>query len=165
MEHSLASSASVSQEGSFVLRGSPGWFDLAFVWLFTCAIARAATDVFVVSPGANPPGPWSYVVLVVWLVMTVMSMLLLTAKWCEVLTASEGGISLGFLGQQAPVHHPWSAVGRLEYEGLIDRLLVRDPDGQLRPASWPHALATAAAGLAGTRAAVLVGGRASLGAA
>ena len=51
------------------------------------------------------------------------------------------------------------------YAALPDRLttpLVRDADGTLQPASWPHALAVAAAGLADARAGVLVGGRATV---
>ena len=71
-------------------------------------------------------------------------------------------------GDDPQVNEEWNCdKGRwaFAYATLPDRLttpLVRDPDGQLRPASWPHALATAAAGLAGTRAAVLVGGRATV---
>jgi NADH-quinone oxidoreductase subunit G len=46
----------------------------------------------------------------------------------------------------------------------VDRLttpLVRGADGVLAPASWPEALAAAAAGIKGKRTAVLVGGRAT----
>jgi NADH-quinone oxidoreductase subunit G len=49
------------------------------------------------------------------------------------------------------------------YAGLADRLthpMVRDEDGELRPASWPEALAVAARGLAAARSVgVLPGGR------
>jgi NADH-quinone oxidoreductase subunit G len=50
------------------------------------------------------------------------------------------------------------------YATLPDRVelpMVRDADGELQVVGWPEALAAAAAGLAGTTAGVLVGGRVS----
>ncbi|GAA4660705.1 NADH-quinone oxidoreductase subunit G [Gordonia humi] len=51
------------------------------------------------------------------------------------------------------------------YATRADRItapMVRGDDGVLAPTSWPHALAVAARGLAGVRAGVLVGGRATV---
>jgi NADH-quinone oxidoreductase subunit G len=70
-------------------------------------------------------------------------------------------------GDDAAVNEEWNCdKGRwaFKYVTAIDRLttpLVRGTDGVLAPASWPEALAAAAAGLKGKRAAVLVGGRAT----
>jgi len=52
-----------------------------------------------------------------------------------------------------------------KYLSCKDRVstpLVRGEDGELREASWPEAIARAAAGLSGKRAGVLVGGRATV---
>ncbi len=71
-------------------------------------------------------------------------------------------------GDDPQVNEEWNCdKGRwaFAYATQPDRLttpLVRDAAGILRPASWPHALAVAAAGLTGTRAGVLVGGRATV---
>ncbi|WP_236654653.1 NADH-quinone oxidoreductase subunit G, partial [Streptacidiphilus anmyonensis] len=72
-------------------------------------------------------------------------------------------------GDDPAVNEEWSCdKGRFafRYAQLPDRLrtpLVRDADtGELEPASWPEALAKAAEGLAGKRAGVLVGGRATV---
>jgi NADH-quinone oxidoreductase subunit G len=80
-------------------------------------------------------------------------------------------------GEEPAVNEEWNCdKGRwaFTYATQPDRLtapLVRDPDGVLVPASWPHALAVAAAGLAAARDAdaerprgvgVLTGGRLTL---
>jgi NADH-quinone oxidoreductase subunit G len=80
-------------------------------------------------------------------------------------------------GEEPTVNEEWNCdKGRwaFTYATQPDRLtapLVRDPDGVLVPASWPHALAVAAAGLAAARDAdhehrrgvgVLAGGRLTL---
>ncbi|QKT05961.1 NADH-quinone oxidoreductase subunit G [Gordonia sp. X0973] len=71
-------------------------------------------------------------------------------------------------GDDPAVNEEWNCdKGRwaFAYATQPDRLttpLVRDDSGELRPASWPHALAVAAAGLVDARAAVLVGGRATV---
>ncbi|WP_441250687.1 NADH-quinone oxidoreductase subunit G [Kitasatospora sp. McL0602] len=68
-------------------------------------------------------------------------------------------------GDDPSVNEEWSCdKGRFafRYGQTRERLgtpLVRGADGELAPASWPEALAAAAAGLAGGRAAVLTGGR------
>ncbi|WP_448223246.1 NADH-quinone oxidoreductase subunit G [Gordonia iterans] len=71
-------------------------------------------------------------------------------------------------GDDPEVNEEWNCdKGRwaFAYAQQRDRLttpLVRGDDGALAPASWPHALAAAARGLAGTPAAVLCGGRATV---
>jgi NADH-quinone oxidoreductase subunit G len=68
-------------------------------------------------------------------------------------------------GDDASVNEEWNCdKGRwaFKYVTSVDRLtqpLVRNAEGVLTPASWPEALAAAAAGLKGARAAVLTGGR------
>jgi NADH-quinone oxidoreductase subunit G len=70
-------------------------------------------------------------------------------------------------GDDPEVNEEWNCdKGRwaFTYATQPDRIttpLIRDPDGNLVPASWPHALAAAANGLAAARgrAGVLVGGR------
>ena len=64
------------------------------------------------------------------------------------------------------VNEEWNCdVGRFAFpyisEGRLTHPLVRDEDGELRPASWPEALDVAARGLAAAqgRSAVLAGGR------
>ncbi len=71
-------------------------------------------------------------------------------------------------GADATVNEEWNCdKGRwaFKYVTALDRLttpLVRNADGVLVPASWPEAIAAAAAGLKGKRSAVLVGGRATV---
>ena len=71
-------------------------------------------------------------------------------------------------GDDATVNEEWNCdKGRwaFKYVTALDRLttpLVRNADGVLVPASWPEAIAAAAAGLKGKRSAVLVGGRATV---
>jgi len=71
-------------------------------------------------------------------------------------------------GDDATVNEEWNCdKGRwaFKYVTALDRLttpLVRNADGVLAPASWPEAIAAAAAGLKGKRSAVLVGGRATV---
>jgi len=71
-------------------------------------------------------------------------------------------------GDDATVNEEWNCdKGRwaFKYVTAVDRLttpLVRGADGVLAPASWPEAIAAAAAGLRGKRSAVLVGGRATV---
>ncbi len=68
-------------------------------------------------------------------------------------------------GEEPEVNEEWSCdKGRFafRYAQQRDRLttpLVRNSAGELEPASWPEALAAAAEGLTGARAAVLAGGR------
>ncbi|GAA0684182.1 NADH-quinone oxidoreductase subunit G [Kitasatospora atroaurantiaca] len=68
-------------------------------------------------------------------------------------------------GEEPEVNEEWNCdKGRFafRYGQLRDRLsspLVRGEDGELVAASWPEALAKAAAGLSGARTAVLAGGR------
>ena len=71
-------------------------------------------------------------------------------------------------GDDATVNEEWNCdKGRwaFKYVTAVDRLttpLVRNADGELVTASWPEAIAAAAAGLKGKRSAVLVGGRATV---
>jgi len=90
------------------------------------------------------------------------------ASGCDMRTDVRRGKTLRRLaGDDAAVNEEWNCdKGRwaFKYVTAIDRLttpLVRGADGVLAPASWPEALAAAAAGLKGKRAAVLVGGRAT----
>lgn len=68
-------------------------------------------------------------------------------------------------GEDALVNEEWNCdKGRwaFKYVTAVDRLttpMVRNAEGNLVAASWPEALAAAAAGLKGKRAAVLTGGR------
>ncbi|GIZ98306.1 NADH-quinone oxidoreductase [Tsukamurella sp. TY48] len=68
-------------------------------------------------------------------------------------------------GEDAEVNEEWNCdKGRwaFGYATMPDRIttpLVRGADGALAPASWPEAIAAAAAGLRGRTAAVLAGGR------
>jgi NADH-quinone oxidoreductase subunit G len=80
-----------------------------------------------------------------------------------------GKVTRRLAGDDPAVNEEWNCdKGRwaFRYAGERDRLstpLVRDEHGVLRPASWPHALAVAAAGLkAAQGAAVLTGGRLTL---
>ena len=77
-----------------------------------------------------------------------------------------GKVMRRLAGDDPEVNEEWNCdKGRFafRYAQQRDRFtgpLVRDPDtGELVPASWPEALAAAAAGLTGARTAVLAGGR------
>jgi NADH-quinone oxidoreductase subunit G len=71
-------------------------------------------------------------------------------------------------GEDADVNEEWNCdKGRwaFKYEVAKNRItvpMIRDASGQLQEASWPEALAAAAAGLKNARAGVLVGGRATI---
>ena len=91
------------------------------------------------------------------------------ASGCDMRTDVRRGKTLRRLaGDDANVNDEWNCdKGRwaFKYVTALDRLtspLVRNAEGQLVEASWPEALAAAAAGLKGKRAAVLSGGRVSL---
>lgn len=88
------------------------------------------------------------------------------ASGCDMRTDVRRGKTLRRLaGDDAAVNEEWNCdKGRwaFKYVTAVDRLtqpLVRNSDGELKVASWPEALAAAAAGLKGKRAGVLVGGR------
>ena len=90
------------------------------------------------------------------------------ASGCDMRTDVRRGKTLRRLaGDDAQVNNEWNCdKGRwaFKYISQSDRIttpLVRDAQGILREASWPEALAVAAAGLSVNRAAVLVGGRAT----
>lgn len=88
------------------------------------------------------------------------------ASGCDMRTDVRRGKTLRRLaGDDASVNEEWNCdKGRwaFKYVTALDRLthpLVRNAEGVLVQASWPDALAAAAAGLKGKRAAVLTGGR------
>ena len=88
------------------------------------------------------------------------------ASGCDMRTDVRRGKTLRRLaGDDAAVNEEWNCdKGRwaFKYVTSTARLaqpLVRNAEGVLVPASWPEALAAAAAGLKGKRAAVLTGGR------
>jgi len=88
------------------------------------------------------------------------------ASGCAQRTDHRRGVVLRRLaGDDAAVNEEWNCdKGRwaFTYTGAGDRLenpMVRDGSGALRTASWPEAIAAAAAGLAGARTGVLAGGR------
>ena len=88
------------------------------------------------------------------------------ASGCDMRTDVRRGKTLRRLaGDDPTVNEEWNCdKGRwaFKYVTAVDRLthpLVRNPSGELVQASWPEALAAAAAGLKGKRAAVLTGGR------
>ena len=88
------------------------------------------------------------------------------ASGCDMRTDVRRGKTLRRLaGDDAAVNEEWNCdKGRwaFKYITSVDRLtqpMVRNADGILVEASWPEALAAAAAGLKGKRAAVLTGGR------
>jgi NADH-quinone oxidoreductase subunit G len=88
------------------------------------------------------------------------------ASGCDMRTDVRRGKTLRRLaGDDASVNEEWNCdKGRwaFKYVTALDRLthpLVRNSEGVLVQASWPEALAAAAAGLKGKRAAVLTGGR------
>jgi NADH-quinone oxidoreductase subunit G len=88
------------------------------------------------------------------------------ASGCDMRTDVRRGKTLRRLaGDDASVNEEWNCdKGRwaFKYVTALDRLthpLVRNSEGVLVQASWPEAIAAAAAGLKGKRAAVLTGGR------
>ena len=88
------------------------------------------------------------------------------ASGCDMRTDVRRGKTLRRLaGDDASVNEEWNCdKGRwaFKYVTALDRLthpLVRNVEGVLVQASWPEALAAAAAGLKGKRAAVITGGR------
>ena len=90
------------------------------------------------------------------------------ASGCDMRTDVRRGKTLRRLaGDDASVNEEWNCdKGRwaFKYVTALDRLttpMVRNADGVLVEASWPVALAAAAAGLAANKSAVLVGGRAT----
>ena len=90
------------------------------------------------------------------------------ASGCDMRTDVRRGKTLRRLaGDDASVNEEWNCdKGRwaFKYVTSVDRLtipLVRNSSGELVAASWPEALAAAAAGLKAAKAAVLVGGRAT----
>lgn len=91
------------------------------------------------------------------------------ASGCDMRTDVRRGKTLRRLaGDDPSVNEEWNCdKGRwaFKYVTATDRLtqpLVRNEQGELVTASWPEALAAAAAGLKGKRAAVLTGGRVTL---
>lgn len=90
------------------------------------------------------------------------------ASGCDLRTDVRRGKTLRRLaGDDPEVNEEWNCdKGRwaFKYVTSTDRLTVpqiRDENGELVTASWPEAISAAAAGLAKSRAAVLVGGRAT----
>jgi NADH-quinone oxidoreductase subunit G len=90
------------------------------------------------------------------------------ASGCDMRTDVRRGKTLRRLaGDDASVNEEWNCdKGRwaFKYVTAVDRLkvpMVRNSAGVLEEASWPEALAVAAAGLKAAKAAVLVGGRAT----
>jgi NADH-quinone oxidoreductase subunit G len=91
------------------------------------------------------------------------------ASGCDMRTDVRRGKTLRRLaGEDPTVNDEWNCdKGRwaFKYQTAQDRIttpLVRNAAGELVPASWPEALEAAAAGLTAGRAAVLVGGRATV---
>jgi NADH-quinone oxidoreductase subunit G len=90
------------------------------------------------------------------------------ASGCDMRTDVRRGKTLRRLaGEDASVNEEWNCdKGRwaFKYVTAVDRLkvpMIRNDSGELVEASWPEALAVAAVGLKSTKAAVLVGGRAT----
>ena len=88
------------------------------------------------------------------------------ASGCAMRTDIRRGKTLRRLaGNDASVNEEWNCdKGRWAFKYLTTRErvstpMVRGEDGELHEASWPEAIAAAAAGLKGKRAGVLVGGR------
>jgi NADH-quinone oxidoreductase subunit G len=88
------------------------------------------------------------------------------ASGCALRTDVRRGKTLRRLaGDDASVNEEWNCdKGRWAFKYIsskerVTSPLVRGEDGELAEASWPEALARVAAGLAGKRAGVLVGGR------
>ena len=91
------------------------------------------------------------------------------ASGCSMRTDVRRGKTLRRLaGEDTDVNEEWNCdKGRwaFKYEVAKNRItvpMIRDASGQLQEASWPEALAAAAAGLKNARAGVLVGGRATI---
>ena len=91
------------------------------------------------------------------------------ASGCAMRTDIRRGKTLRRLaGDDASVNEEWNCdKGRWAFKYLTSRErvttpMIRGEDGELHEASWPEALAFAAAGLKAKRAAVLVGGRATV---
>jgi len=91
------------------------------------------------------------------------------ASGCSMRTDVRRGKTLRRLaGDAADVNEEWNCdKGRwaFKYEVAKNRIttpMIRNAAGQLQEASWPEALAAAAAGLKNARAGVLVGGRATV---
>lgn len=91
------------------------------------------------------------------------------ASGCSMRTDVRRGKTLRRLaGDDADVNEEWNCdKGRwaFKYEVAKNRIttpMIRNAAGQLQEASWPEALAAAAAGLKNARAGVLVGGRATV---
>ncbi|CAB4732906.1 unannotated protein [freshwater metagenome] len=91
------------------------------------------------------------------------------ASGCAMRTDIRRGKTLRRLaGDDASVNEEWNCdKGRWAFKYLTSRERVTSPmirgtDGELHEASWPEAIAFAAAGLKGKRSAVLVGGRATV---
>ncbi len=90
------------------------------------------------------------------------------ASGCDMRTDVRRGKTLRRLaGDDPTINEEWNCdKGRWAFKYItgIDRLaqpMVRNSDGELVVASWPEAIAAAAAGLSGAKSAVLVGGRAT----
>jgi len=91
------------------------------------------------------------------------------ASGCDMRTDVRRGKTLRRLaGDDTDVNEEWNCdKGRwaFKYEVAKNRItapMIRDENGQLQEASWPEALAAAAAGLKHVKAGVLVGGRATI---
>jgi NADH-quinone oxidoreductase subunit G len=91
------------------------------------------------------------------------------ASGCDMRTDVRRGKTLRRLaGDDAAVNEEWNCdKGRWAFKYVtstarLSQPLVRNAEGVLVPASWPEALAAAAAGLKGKRAAVLTGGRVTM---
>ncbi|MSX48998.1 MAG: NADH-quinone oxidoreductase subunit G, partial [Actinobacteria bacterium] len=90
------------------------------------------------------------------------------AAGCSMRTDVRRGKTLRRLaGDDTEVNEEWNCdKGRWAFKYItatnrITQPMIRDASGELRAASWPEALAAAAAGLQGKRTGVLVGGRAT----
>src|SRR6478735_2170931 len=90
------------------------------------------------------------------------------ASGCAIRTDHRRGVVLRRMAlEDGAVNEEWNCdKGRwaFTYATLPDRIelpMVRNAEGELTVVGWPEALAAAAAGLAGTRAGVLTGGRVS----
>ena len=91
------------------------------------------------------------------------------ASGCSMRTDVRRGKTLRRLaGEDAEVNEEWNCdKGRWAFKYITNKERVTNPmvrgaDGELHEASWPEALAAAAAGLTGKRAAVLTGGRSTI---
>jgi len=91
------------------------------------------------------------------------------ASGCSMRTDVRRGKTLRRLaGEDSDVNEEWNCdKGRWAFKYIsnkerVTNPMVRGADGELHDASWPEALAAAAAGLSGKRAAVLTGGRTTI---